>query len=181
MIKSLLRGKMFAIEFFDLLEYLPEIKKHPFRSLGEGERNEAWLPVDGPCGELREKLSIMANDYAHSVLGTEAIMGTALVHNSYNPGDWCVEHIDQYFYREVPDTGSRTVSMSLQVERAAEGGLFHLQDRDRERPRMELDLMPGQVIFFPADWHHGVTRIERGIKRSIVCWWRHQSEDRFRS
>ena len=127
-------------------------------------------------------IAARARAYAAEVLQTVAVCDreTMLV-TAYQPGHFCDEHIDQYFGRTIPDTGHRTVSVSLILERAEKGGEMVFQDYRRVQPPAAVNPEPGCLIFFPADWWHQVLEIEAGVRRSTVQWFHDPSGQVFHS
>lgn len=65
---------------------------------------------------------------------------------------------------------NRAMSLSLTIENAEKGGEF--QFRDVELPEEFVDQIrqPGSVIIFPSSAYHEITRVTKGLRRSIVMW-----------
>lgn len=123
-----------------------------------------------------------ATNYAATYLRTVALDRSPLYITKYEPGMYDPEHIDQYENREgTPDAIDRTVSCSVILQRADEGGEFFFQDYEREQPIRILNPDVGGCIFFPGDWWHAVFPVERGIRRSLIYWWGDTTGERFRS
>lgn len=61
-------------------------------------------------------------------------------------------------------TAQRTLSASVLMRAASDGGLLELRGEDR------IDAYPGDAIFFPARTYHRVTPVIEGVRESLVIW-----------
>ena len=140
---------------------------------------EGWYPEPNDIGD---KLNALAAEYARDHLNAVADEPTAILVTRYDVGHECIDHIDQYFDRPgSPDTGHRTVSVSVMVELAGDGGEMVFQDYLRQDPPIVTNVPPGHAVFFPADWWHQVKPVEAGIRRSLIQWYADSSGTRFSS
>ena len=124
----------------------------------------AWLSGSCPMTEL---LDAMAAAYVRRFKAT-ADDPTAILSTHYPVGADCIEHHDQ----GGGGTPDRTVTASLILEPAEEGGELTVQDHERRFPKATLNPPRGTLIMFPADWWHQVLPVTKGLRRSAVRWWR---------
>lgn len=145
-------------------------------------RNGCFLNVEGWLEELFDEMQQEASDYAETVLGTVAVNPSQPYLTKYKKGNFDVKHIDQYENRgNHPDTINRTVSGSLILRKADEGGAMVFQDYHRTIKPVVANPEPGNLILFPADWWHEVAMITKGTRNSLVTWWQNDTGERFRS
>lgn len=82
----------------------------------------------------------------------------------YNPGDFYDWHKDQE--KHSSDGSIRSLSMSLILQSASEGGEFEIADHD------SIALHRGDMIVFPSFVVHRVAKVISGQRMSVVGWWR---------
>ncbi len=140
---------------------------------------EAWYPGEDDFTAL---LNSLAEEYARRHLGVRADVPDSIMCTCYTNPMACIDHIDQYFGREGhTDTGDRTVSVSVLVDRADDGGEMIFQDYERKKDPIVTNFPPGTAVFFPADWWHRVAAVQSGVRRSVVRWYSDSSGARFQS
>lgn len=132
---------------------------------------EKFLDMNNPFYfALRDFMTIKANEYAREHLKTVAVNPSPLLLTRYDEGQHMTEHVDQYV-RGGASTLNRTVSGSLIIEPSIEGGQLVIQDKNRVTPGCKHHPQTATLLLWPADWWHFVTRVRRGRRRSLVCWW----------
>ena len=64
----------------------------------------------------------------------------------------------------------RALSMSLLVEGAEKGGDFRFRDVEIEDRFNEQVVTRGSALVFPSSAYHGIEKVQKGRRRSIVMW-----------
>jgi PKHD-type hydroxylase len=63
----------------------------------------------------------------------------------------------------------RKLSLSLLLNDDFEGGKFHINDGNENKPRI-VPTKKGRAVLFPSFMIHRVTPVTKGIRRSLVVW-----------
>lgn len=157
---------------------LARLSSEPTKPRGFRREDSEEKFLDVNIEEYRNQLGIIhywANVFAQESLGTVALNPSPLLLTKYIVGQSMDEHVDQYV-RGANWTLNRTVSATFVVEQADEGGALVIQDRERLLPARKYNPPAGTLLLWPADWWRFVTRVKRGRRRSLVCWWNNGTE-----